>query len=848
MINEADLLTTYRSKRNFAITSEPADGGDVSENLQFVVQKHWASSLHYDFRLELNGTMKSWAIPKGPSYDPTVKRMAMHVEDHPIAYASFEGTIPPKQYGAGKVIIWDKGSWKPLGDPDKDYASGNLKFELKGIKLHGKWVLVRIKGKSEKQQPWLLIKEKDSLAKSAEEFSIVDAYPDSVGELPFPENAHAEQNSSEIANSIIVKSPVTKSPITKSPGEILKQAPKADLPEILKPQLATLAQGNAQNIAQKIVSDAGNWIVEIKFDGYRLLTRIDNKNIRLFTRNGHDWTDKLEFLHKEIAQLKLPPGWYDGEIVVPNAKGIPDFGALQQAFESNKSEKIVLYLFDIVYFKGYDLRAIPLIERRAVLTNLLSKVNSDYIQLSEVFEASASSLLKSACQLGLEGVILKKADSPYACRRSTDWLKLKCKQQQEFVIIGYTPPNGLRSALGALLLGVYDKNGELIHVGNVGSGFNQKILMQLKQKLDAVKVENVDYQFKAPSKTTWVKPVLIAEVAFGEWTASGHIRHAVFKGLRTDKPPKTITREYAKVDLNKEAVSKQVKNSTALKITNPDRVIDPVNGITKLELVRYYQLVDDLMFPHLKHRAVSVLRAPSGLTGELFFQKHAETEKLPGVKKIEQADSKQPLIEIHKKEGLASAAQWNVIEFHSHNGNLSLDLPDRMIFDLDPGENVPWHKVQEAAQLMHVFLTQLNLPAFLKTSGGKGLHVVVPIKKKHDWDTVKSFSQAVVVHMSKTIPARFVAKSGPKNRIGKIFIDYLRNDQEATTVSAWSLRARTGLGISVPVDWKELNSLKSSDHWTIRNAHTRLDKGNEPWDTYAKSSVDISNAIKLLTV
>ena len=819
-----DHLKSYKSKRNFAVTPEPAEGGSSTELLQFVVQKHWASSLHYDFRLELNGVLKSWAIPKGPSYDPNVKRMAMHVEDHPIAYASFEGTIPSKQYGSGKVIIWDKGSWQPQGDPNKDYASGNLKFELKGIKLHGKWVLVRIKAKSEKQEPWLLIKEKDSLSKSSEEFSIVDEYPDSVSEYIFSDSTTPIQNGSEAAEST---------------QEILKEAPKADLPDLLKPQLATLAEGK--------LGDETNWIVEIKFDGYRLLTKIDNEGVSFFTRNGKDWTSKLLFLTAEITKLNWPPGWYDGEIVVPNAKGIPDFGALQLAFETSKSNQIILYLFDIVYFNGYDLRALPLVKRRAILINLLKKVDSDQVRLSETFEASPDSLLKSVCQLGLEGIILKRANSPYSCSRSTDWLKLKCKQRQEFVIIGYTPPNGVRSAFGALLLGVYDAKGALIHVGNVGSGFNQKSLTEIKHKLDAVEVGEsaLSHQFRVPAKTTWVQPYLVADVEFGDWTASDHIRHSVFKGLRSDKNPLTIVREVPKSHL--EITTKQiVKNPPSLRITNPHRVIDLVNGITKLELVRYYQLVGDLMMPHLKQRPVSFLRAPSGLTGELFFQKHAETEKLIVVNKIEQISDKQPLIEINKKEGLASAAQWNVIEFHTHNGNLSLDLPDRMIFDLDPGENVQWHQVQEAAQLMQAFLTQLSLPAFLKTSGGKGLHIIVPIQKKHDWDTVKAFTQAVVLHMSKTIPSRFAAKSGPKNRIGKIFIDYLRNDQEATTVCAWSLRARTGLGISVPVKWSELSSLKSSDHWTIRNAHTRLDKGNEPWNTYAKSAVDITEAITLL--
>lgn len=360
-------------------------------------------------------------------------------------------------------------------------------------------------------------------------------------------------------------------------------------------------------------------------------------------------------------------------------------------------------------------------------------------------------------------------------------------------------------------------------------------------------ISAVDIPFVSPPKTTWVQPHVIVEVEFGEWTASGHIRHSVFKGLRLDKDPKTVIREVGNVELLKEVIPRQsLKKPNALKVTNPDRVIDSVRGITKFEIVDYYQLIGDLMFPHLKHRPVSLLRAPNGLNGELFFQKHAETEKLVGIKKIQQPIDKQPLIEISNKEGIAVAAQWNVIEFHTHNGNLALDLPDRIIFDLDPGENVEWEKVKEAAQLMKAFLAQLKLPAFLKTSGGKGLHVVVPIQKKHDWDIVKAFTQSVVAHMSKTIPSRFVAKSRPKNRVGKIFIDYLRNDQDATTVCAWSLRARDGMGISVPVAWNELANLKGGDNWTLRNIQSRLEKGNEPWHNYDASAIDITKSIDLM--
>ncbi len=830
-------LQTYHAKRNFSITPEPENGGKSMAVRQFVIQKHWASSLHYDFRLELNGVMKSWAIPKGPSYDPGIKRMAVHVEDHPIAYSSFEGTIPAKQYGAGKVIIWDKGYWVPLNDADADYSKGNLKFELFGLKLHGKWVLVRIKNKNDSpQQAWLLIKEKDSLAKSNEEFSVVDSYPDSVNSYPFPPAPVSAKAGND--EGLTIETSIA------SISVILNKALKADLPGHLKPQLATLAD--------KAPAEAHRWLAEVKFDGYRVLMRIDQGEIKLFTRNGNDWTHKLLFLQQEAAKLSWPAGWYDGEIVVNNAQGIPDFGALQTWFENDqasKPESIVFYVFDVVYFDGLDLRALPLINRRTVLQSLFTSKDVPCIRLSQYFTAPAQDLLKSACNLGLEGIILKRKDAPYVCSRTDNWLKLKCSHRQEFIIVGYTAPNGMRAHFGALILAVFDA-GKLIHVGNVGTGFNQKSLAAIKQKLDAITIlgNPLSHAIAAPSNITWVKPDLIAEVEFAEWTKSGHIRHGVFKGLRTDKQPETIVKEKpeALVSAEMKAEKTNLKPHKSLSVSHPERIIDAQSGITKLELVRYYELVGDLMMPHLQHRPVSFLRAPDGINGELFFQKHANNKSLSGVKKIEQANEKPALIEISKKQGIAYSAQWNVIEFHTHNGNLSLDKPDRMIFDLDPGEDVPWQKVQEAAQLMQAFLTQLDLPAFLKTSGGKGLHVVVPIQAIHDWDTVKTFSQAIVNHMSKTIPARFVAKSGPRNRIGKIFIDYLRNDEDATTVCAWSARARAGMGISVPVDWQELPALKSSDHWTVANAHTRLDKGNDAWQTYAASAVDLSRAMSLL--
>ena len=861
-----DALLPYNAKRNFGVTPEPQGQAEASgERLSYVIQKHWASSLHYDFRLELGGTLKSWAVPKGPSFDPKAKRMAVQVEDHPMAYAGFEGTVPPKQYGAGKVIVWDAGSWTPVGDPQQGYRDGNLKFELHGHKLMGRWVLVRIKGKSEKQVPWLLIKEKDAFARPSSAYSVVDELPDSVASLPTPTPTPTPTPSRE---------PDADEP--PSLPSLTPEAIAAALPDRLAPQLATLAAAPPP--------DAADWLCEIKFDGYRMLLRIDAEGPRLITRNGHDWTSRLRSLQHAIAGMKLPAGWYDGEIVVPNDEGIPDFAALQRSFEIESTGNVVLYLFDLPYFDGHDLRAVPLEARRAILKHVVaaSASTSAHVRFSEAFDASPQSMVASACKLGLEGVIAKRRSSRYQSSRSTDWIKLKCGQRQEFVIGGYTEPQGARSGFGSLLLGVHDTEGALRYAGNVGSGFSQKALAEITKALEPLARSTSPFapDTKLEGRPHWVAPTLVAEVSFGEWTRSGSVRHAVFRGLRTDKDAAAIVREKAvRLSGAKVASARAGAGASAsatasasasagatasasartkggsqalaerLHVTNPQRVIDPSTGITKIELVRYCALVGDLMMKHLKGRPVSLVRAPTGVDGQLFFQKHAETEKLPGIRQLDPAlyISHPAMLEVASKQGVLSAAQWNVVEFHTLNtGTASFEHPDRMVFDLDPGDGVPWAHVQEAALLMRAFLAQLGLASFLKTSGGKGLHVVVPLRKVHDWDTVKGFSQAIVQHMAKTIPQRFVARSGPKNRLGRIFIDYLRNGLGATTVCAWSARARPGLGISVPVGWAELPSLRGGDHWTVKTVHERLDTGNQPWNEYARAARSLTAAMAAL--
>ncbi len=820
----SDPLHSYRSKRNFALTPEPHRSESLSEEyLTFVVQKHWASKLHYDLRLELNGTMKSWAVPKGPSLDPSVKRMAVQVEDHPLSYAHFEGTVPAKLYGAGKVIVWDTGAWSPLHEPELGYREGHLKFELHGQKLRGKWVLVRMKGQDEKQAAWLLIKEKDSFARPTQEYNVLDALPESVRrEAP---------------------SPLFTSDLTLPP-----QAVRCALPTSLAPQLATLVDAAPL--------DASEWSFEVKFDGYRMLVRNDRHGARFFTRSGLDWTAKLDTLKSVFDQMKLPQGWYDGEIILPNEAGLPDFGGLQLAFESKRTDPVLLYLFDLPYVLGHDLRDAPLDARRTLLQQLLSKAPSERVRFSENFEAPPESLVVSACKLGLEGIIAKRRISPYRSTRSQDWIKLKCAQRQEFVIAGYTAAKGSRSEFGALLLGVHDEWGVLQYAGKVGTGFSQQTLEGIKKDLKRLARSTSPFSMaiKIDGPVHWVNPTLMAEVSFAEWTRLGRIRHAVFRGLRTDQNTRTVEREKALPPPLRNASKTSDSNSSRgvlkkLRVTNPERIIDASTGTTKVELVQYYGRVGDLMMMHLKGRPVSLLRAPEGIQGQLFFQKHTATDKLPGIRQMNSApEPSQPsMLEVTSKQGLLSAAQWNVVEFHTSNNRTgALERPDRMVFDLDPGQGVAWEQVIEGAQLMHAMLTQLALPSFIKTSGGKGLHIVVPLRRLYDWETVKGFSRAIVQHMAKTIPQRFVALSGPKNRVRKIFIDYLRNGRGASTVSAWSARARPGLGISVPVAWAELPMLRGGDHWCVRTVHERISTPNDPWKDYAKANHSLSSAMSIL--
>jgi len=845
-------LARYWAKRDFSLTAEPrGEHAEPGESLSFVIQKHAASRLHYDFRLELDGVLVSWAVPKGPSYDPADKRMAIHVEDHPLSYGSFEGTIPPKQYGAGTVIVWDNGTWESIGDARDGLKKGKLVFRMHGQKMRGLWELVKIAKGGEKQEPWLLFKKRDEFARPKADFDVVTALPDSVIAKPL---VKPEAKTAVPASKKARKAPAAaKASRHNGTGAVIAGAVKAALPERLSPQLATLATG---------VPSSGQWVYEIKFDGYRIMARIEKGKVALMTRGGHDWSSKMPGLVGELERFGITSGWLDGEIVVIGKNGAPEFNALQKAFDTRTSGNgIDYFLFDIPFFEGYDLRSVELASRRQLLKALLNEKGTEHVRFSAAFEADPASVLVSACRMNLEGVIAKRADAPYASRRTETWLKLKCKQRQEFVVCGYTDRSDGTPQIGSLLLGVHDESGALISVGSVGTGWDSKEATALKEKLATLEVKKAPFTL-GPSKPgrwskrvtgseRWVEPKLVAEVEFAEWTPDGQIRHASYVALRSDKLARTITREVAKNPAGSAPVRSANKDAVgAIRVTHGERVIDPDSRLTKLDLVRYYESVSDWILPHLKGRPCSLVRGPKGVTGQLFFQKHGEKIGIPGIKELDASlwPGHDALLEVGSAQALVGAAQMNVIEFHTWNSTAkNIDKPDRMIFDLDPGTGTSWQHVQEAAMLVRGLLSELGLSSWLKTSGGKGLHVVVPLAPRLEYETVKSFSQAVVQHLAKTIPSRFVAKSGASNRVGKLFVDYLRNGHGATTAAAFSARARPGLGVSMPVSWDELAKLKSGAQWTIATAREHLSfQSADPWAGYWKEKQTLTAAMKTL--
>ncbi|TDR30633.1 DNA ligase D [Aquamicrobium defluvii] len=830
-------LETYRQKRNFGATSEPKGRKARKAGNAFVIQKHAATRLHYDLRLEMDGVMKSWAVTKGPSLVPGEKRLAVHVEDHPLEYNEFEGTIPKGEYGGGTVIIWDRGTWNPIHDGRKGYAKGRLEFELIGEKLSGRWHLVKMHGKpSEKRENWLLIKGEDDAARMAGGPDILEERPESVKTGREIEEVAGEAPGWSSKTGKIAKSAarIPTQSVKRDESEVLVELPdpssvkgakKAPLPDFVEPTFASLMTAPPTG---------DRWIHEIKFDGYRLQARIEAGRVKLLTRSGLDWTRKFgKEVMSALQALPIGTALIDGELVVETGSGASDFSALQADLSAGRSDRFAFYVFDLLYLDGYDLRALPLVERKTMLEQIVG-TEPGLVRYSGHFDENGGLVLRHACRLSLEGVISKLRDGPYRSGRSKAWVKSKCSARQEFVIAGYVPSSTSRKAIGSLVLGVYD-DGKLEHVGRVGTGFTGAVAEALFKRLDRMRIAASPFADKLTAEEArlarYVRPELVAEVEFRAWTADGHLRHASFRGLREDKPASEIVREIPK---SKTATPKPQKRIVTL--THPDRIYWPDEGVTKEGLADYYTEVWRYIAPYIVGRPLALLRCPSGITGQMFFQKHAWKGLNKHIVLVNDPKDKddEPLISINDLNGLMGLVQSAVLEIHPWGSTVAdWDRPDTIIMDLDPGGGVAWETIITAAEEVRQRLKDAGLTAFVKTSGGKGLHVVAPLKPKADWPAVKAFTKAIADSMAADSPDQYVSTITKSRRQGKILIDYLRNQRGMTAVAPYSTRARPGAAVSMPLAWEELSPGVGPDYFTVDNTPTRIAAlTSDPWEQF----------------
>ncbi|WP_313618027.1 DNA ligase D [Agrobacterium sp.] len=829
-------LQTYNSKRNFKQTPEPPGrraAKGVSNGNSFVIQKHDATRLHYDFRLEMGGVLKSWAVTRGPSLDPTEKRLAVHVEDHPLDYGDFEGIIPKGQYGSGTVIVWDRGSWTPVGDAKKGYRKGHLEFELDGEKMKGRWHLVRMKDKpEEKRENWLLIKAEDEDARRGGK-DILDEFPKSaksgrsieaVAEDP---DAVWETNAKVTRDKTTVRRKSSPSIKASRDTEWPTGAREARMRGFVQPALATL----------KPKPPAGDgWLHEIKFDGYRLQAHIRNGQVTLLTRSGLDWSDRFGTrLSKALADLPVSSAIIDGEIVVERDNGASDFSALQSDLSEGHSDRFVYYAFDMIYLDGHNLVDAALIDRKILLENLIrNQKDGSVLRYSAHFGESGELVLSHACRLSLEGVVSKKRDGKYISGRKGQWIKSKCSERQEFVIGGYTPATAIPDAIGSLAMGIYE-DGRFIHVGRVGTGFSVAVAQDLYRKLHELDQKTSPFDDKlSPSgrrDLIFVKPVLVAEVEFQAWSEGGNLRHASFRGLRDDKASKEVVREATR------AAQTRKMPASSVKLTHPDRIYWPDEGITKTGLVDYYSQVWRFMAPFVVSRPLSLLRAPDGITGrQRFFQKHGWKGMNANIEEVTDPKDRSggKLLKIVDFDGLVALVQSAALEIHPWGTTVDhWEKPDILTMDIDPADDVPWDNVIAAAYELKKRIEASDLFAFVKTSGGKGLHVVSPLEPKATWAQVKAFAKSLANDMSADDPSLYLATATKAKRKGRIFIDYLRNGRGNTAVAPYSTRARPGAAVSTPLAWDELNTDLGPAHFTINNVPRRLEAlSKDPWDGF----------------
>ncbi|HEY6445033.1 MAG TPA: DNA ligase D [Acidobacteriaceae bacterium] len=907
-------LARYRSMRDFAMTAEPSGSAAIKSKpaaataLPFVIQKHAATRLHYDFRLGWRGVLKSWAVTKGPSYSTADKRLAVEVEDHPIEYGGFEGTIPKGQYGGGTVMVWDQGSWEPLVDVDEGLRKGNLKFVLNGKKLHGAWVLVRMHGDrfghSDKPN-WLLIKEKDAYARSPEDPCITDEAPNSaVTGRSIEEIAAAEDHvwNSNRPEKPANKTPPNRSRLTRStaapkastPGRRvpatadtsaqsvpdrdsdLRDAPREKMPGFLPPQLA---------VSVSEPPEGDGWLHELKLDGYRIQIHIDGegakRRARLLTRKGLDWTHRMRPIAEAAAQLPVHAAILDGEVVVLSAEGTSSFADLQAAFDEGAKHPLTYFGFDLLHLDGHNLRGLPLERRKTILEGIFQEYGSQAggqgtLRYSSRLRSQGAEMFRRACSLGAEGVVSKRATAPYESKRSRDWVKSKCVLQQEFAVGGFTPLSNGAHGIGSLLLGYYQE-GRLIYAGRTGTGFNRKthkLLRDRLEKLRQAKTPFHDPPREAKKDAVWTKPEMVVEARFATWTAGGSVRQAAFLGLREDKDPKEVVREQAAPvaksvrKREEEPVPATSKRGTAksakhvsrpavaarshavypssgaskagdaevagVRLTHPDKILDAESHLTKQQLAEYYAAVAEHILPHIAQRPLSIVRCPEGSTRPCFFQKHTGMGTPPGIDSVPVPSKKggptEQYLTVSTVEGLVGLAQMGVLEIHPWGSrNDALETPDRLIIDLDPDPELPWERLVASAIEVRDLLKNLGLETFVKTTGGKGIHVVAPVRPERQWPEFKEFAHHFVLMMEHANPKLYLTKMTKSARTGRIFLDYLRNERGATAVAPFSPRARAGARVAMPVPWTELKRIDPKQFAVANYEEWKSRLKRDPW-------------------
>jgi bifunctional non-homologous end joining protein LigD len=860
-------LRTYWKKRDFGKTAEPR-GGKVGKSsrkkgLHYVIQKHDATRLHYDLRLELDGVMMSWAVTRGPSLIPGEKRLAIHVEDHPIEYNKFEGIIPEDQYGGGTVMIWDRGTWSPMDDPQRAMRKGHLDFELDGDKLHGHWHLVRMRPRpGERQEPWLLIKATDDFARKKSDPDILEEMANSAATGRTMDEIAAQKkrvwHSNRSANGQSKTKRATAAPKvarkaaklarkTKRRGTKKKPAKSVGardsrLPHFIAPSLATLSA---------TAPASRDWVHEIKFDGYRIQARIGGGQVTLKTRNGLDWTERFPSIAEGCAALADHEAILDGEIASFDERGVSNFSALQDDLKTGRHDRLVYYVFDLLHLDGQDLTPAPLIERKRALAALLADLpDNGVVRLSEHFEEGGPAMLKHAEEFHLEGIVSKRANAPYRSGRTGDWLKVKTASNQEFIIIGYEPSEKPGRLIRSLLLGYYD-DGVLRYAGRIGTGWGQAEERDLQKRIDAVArkdspLEKIPEEERLRRKVKWLDPKIVVEVDFRGWTGGMLVRQGSLKGVREDKPAKQVVREVEQMPEQIKQPALQQKSPTKTRTTrsgkskgvevagvalsHPDRVYWDDAGITKEMLAEYYTKVWDWMEPHIAGRVLALVRCPDGAAGQCFFQKHASAG-IDATHLKQVPDDGDKSITVVTVQGVVSLAQAGVLEIHVRGSSTAdLEKADRLVFDLDPGPGVGWKDVIAAAREVRERLRSLKLDSFVKTTGGKGLHVVLPIRPE-PWDAAKDFCRRLAEQMAADAPDRFTATIKKAARKNRIFIDYLRNSREATAIAPYSTRARPGATVSVPLTWEELGSQKTPNAFTVESLPKRLARlKRDPWE------------------